>query len=506
MYHVAIATPPALPDSTPRRRRWPVWALAAITLAGLALRLYQLDAQSIWYDEGFSVVNAALPLAEMWRQVILDVVHPPLHYLLLHAWFRTAGVDAAQARLVSVVFGTLSIPLLYLLARRFAGPAASLMAAALLAVSQLGVYYSQEARPYAMAQCLSLLAALAFLRFLEQPRWGRTLLLIAAGCLLLHTHYYGAATLAALGLYACFTRSGISRAVWIRLALVAAAWTLLLAPWIAAVHAGGRLTGSRFTRTGGVPNERLAFNSLVGTWNRFNNGKLQSFVSRSTPVEVVLYASVFGLPAFCALWCTSRRQFRAGAVLGWLLAGVPVAVAFGVGLAGFHFGYRHYSFAVPGYCLAVAVGWRYGLPSWPVRAAWVAAAAVLMGFAIPGTYAPTRPDYRTGFQPLAERYRQGDCFTGRQRLWGDRVHFGWDTYYLRSIGPLRLVPAASLREGAPGCERIWVVNDHTPWMNRPALEGRNPAEALKDSFRVTAGFSHASVDLELLERRQPSTP
>ena len=65
---------------------WPRWewmALLGIMLLALALRLYRLDAQSLWNDEGTSVALAQRDLATITRNAA-DDIHPPLYYYLLH--------------------------------------------------------------------------------------------------------------------------------------------------------------------------------------------------------------------------------------------------------------------------------------------------------------------------------------------------------------------------------------------------------------------------------------
>ena len=48
----------------------------AITLLAAALRFYRLGQKSIWWDEGFSVFMARLPIAEMIAATAHDT-HPP---------------------------------------------------------------------------------------------------------------------------------------------------------------------------------------------------------------------------------------------------------------------------------------------------------------------------------------------------------------------------------------------------------------------------------------------
>ena len=80
-------------------------AVLIIVLIGLGLRVYRLDAQSFWYDEG----NSAR-IAERSLQLIIEGaagdIHPPLYYLALHFWRAAFGDTEAALRLLSVACGT----------------------------------------------------------------------------------------------------------------------------------------------------------------------------------------------------------------------------------------------------------------------------------------------------------------------------------------------------------------------------------------------------------------
>src|SRR5262249_6070059 len=146
---------------------WPSWVIpACIVLFGLALRLYRLDHQSYWGDEVFTLALIKLPWAGMHAAMVKDVVHPPLHYYLLHEWCRMFGLGTLQGRLLSVIFGTLAIPALYFLAKLLFNRETALVSALLLAVSQVGIQYSQEARAYAQLLLLTICSAYLFLRAL----------------------------------------------------------------------------------------------------------------------------------------------------------------------------------------------------------------------------------------------------------------------------------------------------------------------------------------------------
>lgn len=380
-------------------------ALSLCALLGAALRLYRLDAQSVWYDEAFTVAHSLEPLPDLVDVLLRDAVHPPLHYLIVHAWLGLSGGGAWEARLVSAIVGTLSIPALYLLARRFTDAATSASAALLLAVSQITIYFSQEARPYMVAQFLSLLAAGAFLWLLRRPSFGRTAVFAAASLALMATHYYGIATLAALGLYWLMFRREYSPLV-LRSILVAAALVVVAyLPWLLALG-GGRVPRQDVFRAAWDTPQRPGLLAPMMALNRFNNGKLDSIEGESPAATVVLGLGIFTLPIVATFWlrggrardaATSRRRVQ-GAVLGCLLAGMPVAFAILLGASGAIFNYRHFSFAVPGYYLAVAIGWRVCFRHPVARSVWmVAAFACRLGPCAPTT---SRRQSPTIEQPL----------------------------------------------------------------------------------------------------------
>lgn len=210
------------------------WSLAILVcFLGLGLRVHRLAEPLMRWDEGWSVAHASLSCVEV-IQVASWEFHPPLFYLLLKLWLAL-GRNVFVVRFLSVLAGTLAVPLTFQVAMRWTGrrPLAWL-AAGLTAVNPALVYYAQVARMYALVVPWLLLVTWALLRWLEQGE-GRQLLalLVIAGLGALYTFYYTAWALA--GLYAY----GLLRARRRRKGLFAAgAFTLALhLPWLA--YAGG---------------------------------------------------------------------------------------------------------------------------------------------------------------------------------------------------------------------------------------------------------------------------
>ena len=180
-------------------RRW----LFLIILLAFALRVHQLDVQSIWYDEGLSIQLAQQdPIQAIALSATTD--HPPLHTLLLGMWLRVAGESDFVARYLSVFCGVLVVALTYALGKRY-DERTGLIASGMMALAPLAVYYSQETRGYMLLTALILIAMLAALRLIDGDHRKRIwLAYIVAMALALYTHYFAAFAWAAINVGAGF--------------------------------------------------------------------------------------------------------------------------------------------------------------------------------------------------------------------------------------------------------------------------------------------------------------
>jgi mannosyltransferase len=154
---------PAMPQL-----RW-LPAIAALTVLGLAVRLWGLGHQSFWYDEWLTAGEVRMSFHSMLARVRTEEVTPPLYFTAAWTWVKAFGSSEAGLRSLSAVAGALTIPVVAACAATIGSRRAAVMAAAATAFSPLLVWYSQEARSYAL---LTLLAALSWLFFLRLLRDG----------------------------------------------------------------------------------------------------------------------------------------------------------------------------------------------------------------------------------------------------------------------------------------------------------------------------------------------
>ncbi len=149
-----------------------------IILASFIIRMVRID-QSLWLDEAAQAIESARPLSQQ-----LDIsgdFWPPLYHILLHFWI-SFGRSEEWLRLLSVIFGVVTVYVTYLFAKKITSHKTALFAVILLGSSPFHVWYSQEIRPYALSALLGLFATY----FLFNKKW---LIYAFISCAFLYTIY-----------------------------------------------------------------------------------------------------------------------------------------------------------------------------------------------------------------------------------------------------------------------------------------------------------------------------
>jgi len=184
--------------------------LAIIVFAGLFLRTFLLSGKSFFIDEIYQITWAKGYEADHFYGVNADqlgirlnpkglkdafyTVHrhnPPLNALLLNLWLRTTGASSDSGiRFMYVLFGSLTVLVVFFIGRELFSPDVGLWAAALTALSPFHVYYSQEANHYAAAVFFMALSYLFYFRWLKTLNWRDAALYIVATTIALFGHYY----------------------------------------------------------------------------------------------------------------------------------------------------------------------------------------------------------------------------------------------------------------------------------------------------------------------------
>ncbi|NER06739.1 MAG: hypothetical protein F6K17_31260 [Okeania sp. SIO3C4] len=160
----------------------------------LTLRLTSLTTKPIWSDEFSTLVfslgksfqtipldklisldtllsplqiDTELGITSVAHNLLNESNHPPIYFMLTNWWVKLFSSDGEfvslwGARSLSAIFGTFSVPAIFLLSLlAFRSPLVGQIAGALMAVSPFGIYLAQETRHYTLA-ILFVIASLGF--------------------------------------------------------------------------------------------------------------------------------------------------------------------------------------------------------------------------------------------------------------------------------------------------------------------------------------------------------
>lgn len=201
-------------------------ALLVIVAAGAAVRFTRIGHQSFWLDESYTVDLVQRSFGHMLDGVARTESTPPLFYVLAWVWAKLFGHGEAGLRSLSALFGTLTVPVAWRAGRELFSPVAGLIAAALVAVNPFFVWYSQEARSYALLVLMAALTLLFLARALRDPTPRALALWAAAAALALLTHYFAAFLLLPEAIWLLWSVRG--RAAWAAVGAVTAVAVALI--------------------------------------------------------------------------------------------------------------------------------------------------------------------------------------------------------------------------------------------------------------------------------------
>jgi mannosyltransferase len=164
--------------------------IAGLTVLAALLRLPTLSQQSFWLDEGYTLRLLRLPFGQMLSTVPNTESTPYLYYAVAWMWTRAFGLGEYGVRSLSAIAGIATVPIVFAATRRIGTRRAAAIAALLVAVSPLMVWFSQEARSYALAAMLSSLTVLCLAGYERTRRGGWLAGWAVSAALGLATHYF----------------------------------------------------------------------------------------------------------------------------------------------------------------------------------------------------------------------------------------------------------------------------------------------------------------------------
>lgn len=176
--------------------------IIGIMVLAIILRLIYLDYKSLWLDEATNVILAGKDLSAF------TFADPPLYYLVLHFALKV-GNSEFIIRFPSVIFGILSVFVLYKVGMILYGKREALLGSFLLSMSSTSIISSQEAKYYSLFIFLSLLTIYFFLKMeyeekVEYRKRNKIYFLISL-ILSIYAHYFAILLLASLIIFKLLT-------------------------------------------------------------------------------------------------------------------------------------------------------------------------------------------------------------------------------------------------------------------------------------------------------------
>jgi uncharacterized membrane protein len=162
--------------------------LTLFMLLAFALRLYGINARSLWFDEAIEYWMASVPIKEI-HQAVANATHdPPLYSYFLHFWM-SLGFNEFFLRIPSLYASMLSIAGIALLSRRLFNRTTAIIAVILLGVSAADIRYAQETGQYSLMVCLNTFNLLFLYQAHKKNSWHSWTIWGFSSLLSIYTHY-----------------------------------------------------------------------------------------------------------------------------------------------------------------------------------------------------------------------------------------------------------------------------------------------------------------------------
>ena len=142
-----------------KKKVLPILLIVFVIVATIYFRLLNIDT-AFWYDEACSWFSAKqeFPMGIINNLLHLDLQHTPLYFFLLHFWMKIFGNSEIAIRSLSVIFGILTVPLVYIVSKKVASEKVAILSTLVTAMSPLLVFFSVEARMYPIVVFLVMLS------------------------------------------------------------------------------------------------------------------------------------------------------------------------------------------------------------------------------------------------------------------------------------------------------------------------------------------------------------
>lgn len=298
----------------------------SICIVYILLRLWNLTASCLWFDEIFSVHAAEHDWTDLFWFVAQDLIHPPLFYVLLKIWISIGGESLFWLRFFPVVFSIAALAPFILLCRelKLNYPTIAL-ALTFFAVNGSVIKYTQEVRMYSVLLCFALVSAWLFARFLNLGKsfWALTIVNI----LLVYTHYFGwFVVLSEVAAIFVLQRIKVKQII-----LMFGVNLIAFAPWIFAVWQAAKINADVGQNIGWMTNPNFSA-VLQFVFDLFEPIRFEQSNADGTAIFLItlpiLIAAIVAFVFYFADWKNKTAEEKRNFILLSIFSFAPVSLAF----------------------------------------------------------------------------------------------------------------------------------------------------------------------------------
>ncbi len=450
--------------------------VAGLTVLAAVLRLRALNAKSFWLDEIASVVIARMPENWFWHWLWTQEGNMVLYYVMLRPWI---GIHLGEAtvRLLSVIPGVASIPLMYLLGKRLFDRKLGLLAALFLTLSTCSVVYSQEARGYSWLLLGVIVSTDLFARLIARPTYAIACAYGVAAGVTFYFHYFG--LLVPLAHAVALIALPKEGRPWKPLFVAAGIATILALPVLWMIHL--------------QPVRHLDWVSKPSWLELYHLGVFLAAESGKGVGAALLIVELLLIGVFFRGLLIRRRSVHAELEL-WpyalIASGIltPLVFSLLVSVVRPVFFHRFLIICLPAWLLATAVG-ACSLRERPVRLLAIAGVCVLSFVSTAMSYSRSREDWRGAVNYLIDNARAQDVVVYYQGVgdWAAENYRDWlpGGNANRPVAVEVNAQSNDWQAKVAGKRRVWLVE-------YPANVSDDTARALEAELhsRYTAVASH----------------
>jgi len=458
----------------------------------IASRFWGLTSSCLWFDELFSVHAAEHDWSSIWSFISLDLIHPPLFYIILKVWILTSGESLLWLRLLPVLFGVIAIfPFIYLCNELKISFWTRLLAFLLVAVNGSLIKYSQEVRMYSLLMCLSLFSMWLFTRYFQKGKGIVAFTII--NILLVWTHYFGwfvvVSEVVAILIF--------QRIKWRAVILMFGVALASFVPWIISVAIAAREGPGLsqnigwMTRPGVAAVLQLKLALLEPFYFQASNADPVSIYRISVPLLLLAAA---GLILFLLGWAKHPSEEKRAFEIAAIFAGLPLLAAFVVSWLFPYsvWGTRHLIIAFAPASILIALSLS-GIPVSNLRVAAVTIVVLFTGYAFVLQAQRPAPQYIwCAWEQLLERIEPGT----EAHIYATEDVIAYHLWFAARKNPRVRIskreagipedPAYFLPRGFNGVDRLGLAesNESEFWIAYRSSDGTMPAAVVQKGYAV----------------------